>query len=103
MVVNERQRSATNAQILVEHNDTNYDGSCMLRHFRSGTYEISGRLISVGQRVCTASTGVHCDTPKFWIMDFTYLNVAVTQLELFVLRLYQHLAVTASNGGLLLQ
>jgi hypothetical protein len=54
MVLNGRQRSATNDQILVEQNDTNYDGGCMLLHFRSGTYEILGRLVSVGQSVRTA-------------------------------------------------
>jgi hypothetical protein len=39
-------------------NDLSYDGSCMSRLFQSGTYEISGRLIFVGQNVhlmCTVN------------------------------------------------
>jgi hypothetical protein len=35
-------------------NDSNY-GSCTSIHFRGGTYEISGRIIVVGQRV-------HCES-----------------------------------------
>jgi len=49
--MNERQRNATNAQILGNLNDSNCDGNCTTRHFRSGTYEISGRLIFVGRSV----------------------------------------------------
>jgi hypothetical protein len=32
-------------------NDSNYDGNCTLRDFQFGTYNISGRLIFVEQRV----------------------------------------------------
>jgi hypothetical protein len=42
-------RDATNAQIRGNLNDFNCDGKCTTRHFRSGTYEISGRLVFVGQ------------------------------------------------------
>jgi len=34
-----------------EESETNYDGNCTAHHFRSGTYEISGRLIFVEQSV----------------------------------------------------
>ena len=45
--MNGRQRNATNGHKWGKKNDANYGGNCTLRHFRSGTYEISGRLISV--------------------------------------------------------
>jgi len=48
-----KTETATNTQIWVEQNDSNYDGNCTSRHFQSGAYEISGRLISVGQ--CASS------------------------------------------------
>ena len=44
-------------------NDSNYDGNCMSRHLRSGTYEISGCLIFVGQIVhlmCTINIMFLC-------------------------------------------
>ena len=55
---------ATNAQIWVEQNDSNYDGT--VHHVTSGAglNEISGRLISVGQSVRTAHTGAHCDNRR---------------------------------------
>jgi len=34
-------------------NDSHYESNCTSRHFRSGTYEISGRLTFVGQSVRT--------------------------------------------------
>jgi len=33
-------------------NDSSYDGSCTLCRFRTGSYNISGRLVFVGQNVC---------------------------------------------------
>jgi hypothetical protein len=40
-----------NAQIWWKENDSNYDGNCTARHFRSKMYEISGRLIFVEESV----------------------------------------------------
>jgi len=66
------QRNATNAQIWVKKNDSNYDGNCTARHCLSGTYEISSRWIFVALSVLSGSlcgntkqTHEHCsqDTP----------------------------------------
>jgi len=51
--MNGGQRNGTNAQIWGKKNDSNYDGNCTARHFRFGTYKISGRWIFVDTSVPT--------------------------------------------------
>jgi hypothetical protein len=54
IVMNGRQRNATNSQIWGNYNDSNYDGNCTSRDCLSGTYEISGCLIFVEHSVRTS-------------------------------------------------
>ena len=55
--MNGGQRNGTNAQIWGKENDSNYDGNCTARHFRFGTYKISGRWIFVDTSVHTKGKG----------------------------------------------
>jgi len=73
-----KREFATNAQIWVEQNDSNYDGSCTSRHIRSGTYEISGLLISVGQYVLTAYTAAHCGSRQTKMLFSSGLWTSIT-------------------------
>jgi len=53
--MNGGQRNGTNAQIWGKQNDSNYDGNCTARHFRFGTYKISGRWILVDTSIRISS------------------------------------------------
>ena len=66
IVMNGRQRNATNAQIGGKKNDSNYDGNCTARHCLSGTYKISHRWIFVRLSVRENSL----------LKNYIYLNIS---------------------------
>ena len=69
ILMNGRQRNATNSQIWGKKNESNYDGNCTPRHCLSGTYEISGRLTLVEQSVqyCPRHGSSPCFVLPSWL------------------------------------